>query len=103
MSIHKCIQCNTIKECYSSLNKINDIVDCWIYICKDCRDDNIKSNIENFNDDTSYTNEIICPHCGYVEDVSWEYADNNDRINCPECDNNFNYNRNIEVTYSTNK
>jgi uncharacterized Zn-finger protein len=52
--------------------------------------------------DHEYTDEIICPYCG--EDVmdSWEYSDSGD-IQCGKCRKEFTYEREVTVTYSTQK
>ena len=49
----------------------------------------------------NYESDIICPHCGYVERNSWEYSEESDTIDCPECGEPFEYQRHVEVTYST--
>lgn len=49
-----------------------------------------------------YTDEIVCPHCGYEFGDSWEFPESGD-YKCPDCDNKFKFQREIEVTYSTEK
>lgn len=51
--------------------------------------------------DTRYTDEIVCPHCGYEQGDSWECADSDDDAECERCEGRFHYERNIEVTYSS--
>lgn len=53
--------------------------------------------------DHKYTDEIVCPYCGYKESDSWEYNHNSDDMECTGCGKKFHYERNIEVTYTTNK
>ena len=57
--------------------------------------------------DHSYTDEIVCPNCGYKFGDSYEYfgstAECADNIYCDECDNEFDAVRNISVTYTTYK
>jgi hypothetical protein len=50
-----------------------------------------------------YTQEIVCPHCGYADRDSWEVEPNDDEMNCGRCDKEFYYERHIDVTYSTQK
>ncbi len=50
-----------------------------------------------------YTDEIVCPYCGYESGDSWEIsADSGDDV-CPDCDKKFHYERNVTVDYSTSK
>jgi len=50
--------------------------------------------------DTEYTDEITCPYCGWVNNDSWE-ADENGITFCGKCEKDFEFTRNVEVTYST--
>ncbi|QVK17752.1 hypothetical protein KHQ81_13005 [Mycoplasmatota bacterium] len=52
-----------------------------------------------------YTNEIVCPYCGYEFSDSWEFDGDEDLglIECEECDKSFYATRDIEITYSTQK
>ncbi len=51
-----------------------------------------------------YTNEIVCPYCGYEFNDSWEFnRDESGETDCPECDRKFKYSVNITVDYSTSK
>ncbi|HDK7182970.1 TPA: hypothetical protein PTV74_002117 [Clostridium botulinum] len=56
--------------------------------------------------DHEYTNEIVCPFCGYEFIDSWEYGDGEEDlglIECNECGKSFYANREVLVTYSTCK
>lgn len=55
------------------------------------------------NYDHTYTDEIICPHCGYEHSDSWEYEGNDGVIECGNCEKPFSYCRDVSVTYSTHK
>jgi hypothetical protein len=51
-----------------------------------------------------YTKELVCPHCGYVFEDSWEFFTyENPEIDCYECDKTFIASRHETVTYSTQK
>lgn len=52
--------------------------------------------------DHEFTDEIVCPYCGYEDVDSWEYSDDG-VAECPDCDREFEYLRNIRVTYTTEK
>lgn len=52
--------------------------------------------------DTQYTNEITCPYCGEELGDSWEYGDNGE-IDCGECEKEFYFNRDVDVTYCSSK
>lgn len=53
--------------------------------------------------DHEYTDEIVCPYCGYEFMDSWEFRPESDIIRCYECDKAFEYERIIDVTYCTTK
>lgn len=60
--------------------------------------------MDNIN--CEYTDEIICPHCGYEYSDSWEYGSDSEDIGleeCPECEKGFYATRRVEITYSTEK
>lgn len=52
--------------------------------------------------DFKFTEEVVCPYCGYEFSDSWEF-DNEEDIECENCENTFSMNRNVEVSYSTYK
>jgi len=51
--------------------------------------------------DHENTDEIICPWCGKEVGDSWEMADDGKDETCGYCEKQFDYNRVIDVTYST--
>jgi len=51
--------------------------------------------------DHDYTDEIICPWCGYRHSDSWEIEPG--LRECENCEKSFYAERNVEVTYSTQK
>jgi hypothetical protein len=55
--------------------------------------------------DHEYTDNIVCPWCGYsFEDDEYDYSDQDSHdIDCYECDKPFSVCASIEVTYSTTK
>jgi transcription elongation factor Elf1 len=55
------------------------------------------------NSETWRTDEVICPHCGHEYSDSWEFDGDTGNIECCECEKEFGYERNIEITYSTSK
>ena len=58
---------------------------------------------ENINHE--FTNEVVCPFCGYEFSDSWEFGGDEDigLINCESCEKEFYATRNVEITYSTQK
>ena len=50
-----------------------------------------------------YTDEIVCPWCGYEKGDSWECDDEEDDRECGECGKVFGYNRIITVAYTSYK
>jgi DNA-directed RNA polymerase subunit RPC12/RpoP len=56
--------------------------------------------------DHRYTDEVVCPYCGYEFEDSWEFFTNDQEdteIDCDECDKTFVASRNITITYSTHE
>jgi len=55
--------------------------------------------------DCSYTDEIVCPHCGYSHTESYEFFVNNgecaDGCSCSDCGREFDATREVSITYST--
>jgi hypothetical protein len=49
-----------------------------------------------------YTNEIVCPWCGYEMGDSFEMPEDGEE-ECSECEKTFSYCRNVSVSYSTNR
>ena len=47
-----------------------------------------------------YTDEVVCPHCGYEHTDSWDRPDS-DEDECGECGKPFQYSRSTTVKYST--
>lgn len=52
--------------------------------------------------DHEYTDEIVCPHCGYEHSDSWEYEEDGEE-DCHECGKPFYSGRDLSVTYWTSK
>lgn len=54
--------------------------------------------------DHEYTDEIVCPHCGYEFGDSWEYdEDDGEMIECQDCDKSFRLDVNYTVSYVSSK
>lgn len=51
--------------------------------------------------DHEYTDEIVCPWCGYKMSDSWEMSDDGE-YDC-DCGKSFEYTRNYSVDYSTSR
>ena len=54
-----------------------------------------------------YTDDIVCPHCGYAQGDSWEISGNEDgkcgEVECAKCNKTFYYECYVSVTYTTEK
>ena len=48
-----------------------------------------------------YTDEVVCPHCGYTHSDSWEMGEG--ERDCPDCEKPFTMSRDVTVRYSTEK
>lgn len=53
--------------------------------------------------DTKYTNNAICPYCGYENKDSWELFKNSGTATCCNCDRAYRYSRDVITTYCTSK
>lgn len=53
--------------------------------------------------DNMFTEEIVCPYCGYEFKDSWECEDSDDEMYCEYCEKEFTYERHVEVTYCSYK
>lgn len=54
--------------------------------------------------DTWFTENIVCPYCGYEESDSWEHRyDYDDEYECEECGKKFSWERIIDVSYTSKK
>lgn len=52
--------------------------------------------------DCSYTDEIVCPHCGYEHRDSWERNDGDEgtfETECGECERMFECRRCVSISY----
>lgn len=50
-----------------------------------------------------YTDNIVCPYCGYTFEDSWEFDGECDNEDCPECEKAFSWSRSVTIDYSTTK
>ena len=53
--------------------------------------------------DHEFTDELVCPWCGYELCDSWERTNDEGEEYCDRCGNMFTYTRHITVEYSTEK
>lgn len=77
------------------------------FLCGDCEVRGRKKRIAERQEkgfDTHYTDEIVCPECGYEFSDSWEYSNRSEcEVECPECETEFTLKVNFDVTYTTEK
>ena len=96
----RCNDCYKCDDCGAKDDLI--IAEDGVY-CHDCLDKIINDDIKKFDGDTKYTSNIICPHCGYEDQDSWEMTKDSGEVNCSRCDKEFFVERDVTVTYSTSK
>lgn len=60
-------------------------------------------SIDREDIDSEYTDDVVCPYCGYEHSDSWEFSDDCCDIQCCFCENTFEMVRNVSVTYSSSK
>ena len=55
--------------------------------------------------DTDWTDNIICPHCGYEDRDSWECGDGEETFEttCDRCGKEIDVVRHVSVSYSSKK
>lgn len=70
-------------------------------LCDKCHKARVEKRIVDFSDDTDFTDEVVCPHCGFKYSDSWEMEDGGHT--CSDCGNKFELSRDVEVHYSTEK
>ncbi len=74
---------------------------CEGVLCDPCHKARVEKRIETFDGDHNHTHEVVCPHCGYVGNDSWEKAEG--LQTCADCGCDYEMTRNVEVTYTTEK
>jgi hypothetical protein len=75
-------------------------------LCKPCNRIRVEKQIQEWSEgegDHEYTEEIVCPYCGEEQTDSWELSANSGELDCGNCENKFTYERDIQITYSTQK
>jgi len=51
--------------------------------------------------DCDFTDNAVCPHCGWENLDSWEYTAEDGLTDCGECDKEFYYTTHAQIHYST--
>ena len=89
---YKCEDCGTLDNLCTYTEAV---------LCLPCHDIRVDKRVAVFDGETDYTNEAVCPHCGYKHSDSWELSDG--EYDCGDCGRKYIITRNVEVTYSTDK
>ena len=95
--------CEKCYRCYVCGTKENLCTWADGVYCSSCHDEIIEKRIEEFDGDTDYTDEIVCPWCGYVHSDSWELSHDEDTTECSDCGNDIDYVREVVISYRTSK
>jgi hypothetical protein len=53
--------------------------------------------------ETEYTDNIVCPYCGYEDTDSWEHDDDSSEATCSDCGKDFRIEIHRSTTYSSFK
>lgn len=102
--------CEKHDICISCGTKRKDLTDIpWgtrsgAFLCKPCEEKERKERIAERKEkgfEHEYTQEIVCPHCGYEQSDSWESGEG--EHDCPECGEIFEVERIVTCEYSTSK
>lgn len=51
----------------------------------------------------NFESNIKCPYCDWEDNDSWEFDEDSGTLTCGDCGEEFNVERNVEVTYSTTR
>ena len=70
-------------------------------MCGECHQKRVDKRIAEFDGDTDYMDDIVCPYCGYVHTDCFEWSDGENE--CSDCERKFEMYRDVTVTYSTSK
>lgn len=90
---YRCEDCGTKENLMTRSNELT---------CDSCHAKRAKKQVEKFDGDTEFTQDITCPWCGHKHMDSWEASDS-DEWDCDNCGNTYSHVRDIEVSYSTSK
>jgi len=71
------------------------------YSCWEEEKQELIKQYEWHEDKTSVEEEMICPYCGYEQMNSWEIPGDDGTVECGRCEKEFDFTRNVEVTFST--
>ena len=70
-------------------------------LCDPCHALRVGKRIDAFDEDTSFTSEVVCPHCGYEHCDSCSMSEG--EMRCDDCDRAFTMDRIVDVRYCTEK
>ena len=70
--------------------------------CDKHNNERIQKYLDEFDGDTSCTNEIVCPYCGSEHSDSWEMSDDGE-TECDRCEKPFFYQRNMYIDYTSKR
>jgi len=100
LNVCRCDNCWICDDCGT---RENLLYYCEGVLCSACHQARVNKRIENFDGDTEYTINIICPRCGYEVNDSWEIKDDSGDYECDDCGNEFSYERIVTVEYTTHQ
>lgn len=89
---HRCDDCGTKENLCSYSEGL---------LCDRCHDKRVEKRIAEFEGDTDYTQEVVCPWCGYEHSDSWEMTMG--KRECNDCGREFEAKQDCTVTYSTSR
>ena len=55
------------------------------------------------DNDTTWTEEVVCPYCGEIGEDSWEIEQDEGTNVCGSCEHEYFYERLVEITYTTRR
>lgn len=102
-----CDKHNVCVKCGIKRSDLKDVpwgVSIGAFKCKPCEKQEREARIESRKAqgfEHEYTNEVVCPHCGFEHSDSWEMTDGD--YSCDECHGDFVLERIVTVDYTTTK
>ena len=70
-------------------------------LCSKCHTSRVAARTAAFEGDTEDTDEVICPHCGYLHPDGWEMTEG--ARHCADCCQPFDLTRIVTLNYTTTK
>mgnify|MGYP002868477286 CR=1 FL=1 len=101
--MYTCTRCGRPTENFSPYSPlIADLIkSAGVSFCDACYAE--LADIRDWENEQFQTSNLVCPWCGHEDRDSWELADWDGSYECPACGKLFEYEREVEVPYTSRK